>query len=66
MAAIDLNSTEEDDMADVPYSSASGASPFPAAVSMEQPTLHGHGHGHHCSPLDLELGMSLSPPSIGT
>jgi hypothetical protein len=63
MAAIDLNSTEEDDMADVPLSSAS-RTPFLAAVPMEQPPLH--GHGHHCSPLDLELGMSLSPPSVGT
>lgn len=62
MAAIDLNSTEEDDMADVPLSSASGASPrtpFPAVLT-EQP------HGHHWSPLDLELGMSFSPPPIGT
>ncbi|KAI5000824.1 transcription factor MYBS3-like isoform X2 [Hordeum vulgare subsp. vulgare] len=67
MASIDLNSTQEDDMAGVPLLSASGASPrapFPA-VLMEQPP-HGHGHGHHCSPLDLELSMSLSPPSIGT
>uniref|UniRef100_A0ACD5W0Y7 Uncharacterized protein n=1 Tax=Avena sativa TaxID=4498 RepID=A0ACD5W0Y7_AVESA len=63
MAAIDLNSTEEDDMADVPLSSASGASPrtpFPAVLTEQPP------HGHDCSPLDLELGMSLSPPSIGT
>ncbi|KAM0822004.1 hypothetical protein ACQ4PT_071798 [Festuca glaucescens] len=69
MAAIDLNSTEEDDMADIPLSSASGASartPFPAAALTEQPPPHGRGHGLHCSPLDLELGMSLSPPSIGT
>lgn len=69
MASIDLNSTHtpEDDMAGASLLSASGASPrapFPA-VLMEQPP-HGHGHGHHCSPLDLELGMSLSPPSIGT
>lgn len=69
MASIDLNSTQEDDMAmaGVPVLSASGASPrapFPA-VLMEQPP-HSHGHGHHCSPLDLELGMSLTPPSIGT
>uniref|UniRef100_A0A0E0DV41 Uncharacterized protein n=1 Tax=Oryza meridionalis TaxID=40149 RepID=A0A0E0DV41_9ORYZ len=28
---------------------------------------HGYGTSHHCSPLDLELGMSLSTtPSIGT
>ncbi|KAK1665533.1 hypothetical protein QYE76_053692 [Lolium multiflorum] len=69
MAAIDLNSTEEDAMTDAPVSSVSGASPwtvFPAAVLPEQPPPHGHGHGLHCSPLDLELGMSLSPPSIGT
>ncbi|KAF7029738.1 hypothetical protein CFC21_041417 [Triticum aestivum] len=66
MASIDLNSTQEDDMAmaGVPLLSASPRAPFPA-VLMEQPP-HGHGHGHHCSPLDLELGMSLSPPSIGT
>ncbi|KAF7036795.1 hypothetical protein CFC21_047335 [Triticum aestivum] len=56
----------EDDMAmaGVPLLSESPRAPFPA-VLMEQPP-HGHGHGHHCSPLDLELGMSLSPPSIGT
>ncbi|CAM0881587.1 unnamed protein product [Alopecurus aequalis] len=65
MAAIDLNSTEEVYMTDVPLSSASPRTPFPA-VLIEQPPPHGHGHGHHCSPLDLELGMSLSPPSIGT
>ncbi|XP_062180897.1 transcription factor MYBS3-like [Phragmites australis] len=28
-------------------------------------TEQAHGY-HHCSPLDLELGMSLSTPSIGT
>nr|CAC24845.1 MCB2 protein [Hordeum vulgare subsp. vulgare] len=67
MASIDLNSTQEDNLAGFPLWSASGASPrapFPA-VLMEQPP-HGHGHGHHCSPLDVELSMSLSPPSIGT
>lgn len=68
MAAIDLNSTEEDDdMADVSLSSASGASPraplIPAAaLTME----HGHGGHQYCSRLDLDLGMSLSTPSIGT
>ncbi|RLN22089.1 transcription factor MYB1R1-like [Panicum miliaceum] len=70
--AFDLNSTEEDDgRADV--SSASGAQtrPFPAAAPAERQPSHHHGpagagHGHHCSPLDLELGMSLSTPSVGT
>lgn len=59
-AAIDLNSTEEDDKVDVSSASGASARPFPV-VLMEQPS-----HGHHCSPLDLELGMSLSTPSIGT
>ncbi|KAG8051426.1 hypothetical protein GUJ93_ZPchr0001g30039 [Zizania palustris] len=65
-AAIDLNSTEEDDMVGVSFPSGSGA---PAArppsfpvVLMEQQPSHGH-----CTPLDLELGMSLSStPSVGT
>uniref|UniRef100_A0A0A9F641 Uncharacterized protein n=1 Tax=Arundo donax TaxID=35708 RepID=A0A0A9F641_ARUDO len=70
-AAFDLHSTEEDDSssrADV-VSSASGAGtrPFPAAPTPAEPQpSHGHGHGHHCSPLDLELGISLSTPSVGT
>ncbi|CAO2203940.1 unnamed protein product [Urochloa humidicola] len=70
--AFDLNSTEEDDgRADVSSASVAGTRPFPAAPTTEmQPSSHhspaGHGHGHHCSRLDLELGMSLSTPSIGT
>uniref|UniRef100_A0A0E0JKW1 Uncharacterized protein n=1 Tax=Oryza punctata TaxID=4537 RepID=A0A0E0JKW1_ORYPU len=70
-AAIDLNSTEEDDTAGA-VSSASAASgrPFFPVVLMEQQqqqASHGHGHHHHCTPLDLELGMSVSStPSIGT
>ncbi|KAL6618677.1 hypothetical protein ACP70R_033816 [Stipagrostis hirtigluma subsp. patula] len=28
-------------------------------------TEQANGHGYHCSPLNLELGMSLSTPSIG-
>ncbi|KAL6610677.1 hypothetical protein ACP70R_040646 [Stipagrostis hirtigluma subsp. patula] len=28
-------------------------------------TEQDNGHGYHCSPLNLELGMSLSTPSIG-
>ncbi|XP_062214429.1 transcription factor MYBS3-like [Phragmites australis] len=66
-AAFDLNSTEEDDSrADVSSASGTGAHrQFPAVSPTEQqPSSHGHGHGHHCSPLDL--GMSLSTPSIGT
>ncbi|KAF8696816.1 hypothetical protein HU200_036454 [Digitaria exilis] len=67
--ALDLNSTEEDDSrADVSSASA-GTRPFPAAPLELQPSASHHGpagHGHHCSPLDLELGMSLSTPSIGT
>lgn len=61
MAGIDLNSAEEDGMPDAPLSSASPRTPFPSALTEQPPP-----HGHHCSPLDLELGMSLSPPSIGT
>ncbi|OEL16417.1 Transcription factor DIVARICATA [Dichanthelium oligosanthes] len=67
--AFDLNSTEEDDSrADVSSASGAGTRPFPAApTEPQQPCHHGPaGHGHHCSPLDLELGMSLSTPSIGT
>ncbi|KAL5228719.1 hypothetical protein ABZP36_016984 [Zizania latifolia] len=63
-AAIDLNSTEEDDMMGVSVSSGSGAPARPSfpVVLMEQQPSHGH-----CTPLDLELGMSLSStPSIGT
>ncbi|CAO2165446.1 unnamed protein product [Urochloa humidicola] len=63
---FDLNSTEEDDgrAADVSSASVAGTRPFPAAPTTElQPSSH---HGHHCSRLDLELGMSLSTPSIGT
>lgn len=48
----------------------SGDSAWP---SSETPSVseaqqgHGYGTSHHCSPLDLELGMSLSTtPSIGT
>uniref|UniRef100_A0A0D9WKG6 HTH myb-type domain-containing protein n=1 Tax=Leersia perrieri TaxID=77586 RepID=A0A0D9WKG6_9ORYZ len=37
-----------------------------APVVMEQAQAHGYGSNHHCSPLDLELGMSLSTQSIGT
>ncbi|CAL4955664.1 unnamed protein product [Urochloa decumbens] len=67
-AALDLNSTEEDDgRADVSSASVAGTRPFPAAPPTDlQPSSHHHGHGHHCSRLDLELGMSLSTPSIGT
>uniref|UniRef100_A0A0D9V2M8 HTH myb-type domain-containing protein n=1 Tax=Leersia perrieri TaxID=77586 RepID=A0A0D9V2M8_9ORYZ len=70
-AAIDLNSTEEDDTVSA-VSSGSGASAarplFPVALmdQQQQQASLGHGH-HHCTPLDLELGMSLSStPSIGT
>ncbi|CAL4962765.1 unnamed protein product [Urochloa decumbens] len=67
-AAFDLNSTEEDDgRADLPSASVAGTSrPFQAAPRTEllQPSSH-HGH-QYCSRLDLELGMSLSTPSIGT
>lgn len=64
-AAFDLNSTEEEDgRADASSASGAGTRPFPAE---QQPSHHGPaGHGHHCSPLDLELGMSLSTPSVGT
>ncbi|CAD6237960.1 unnamed protein product [Miscanthus lutarioriparius] len=71
-AALDLNSTEQDDSSRADASSASGAGtrPFPAVAAqtelLHQPSPHGHGRGHHCSPLDLELGMSLSTPSVGT
>ncbi|NP_001168009.2 uncharacterized protein LOC100381732 [Zea mays] len=70
-AALDLNSTEEDDSrADASSASASGAGtrpPFPAAQTEPlQPSSLGRGRGHHCSPLDLELAMSLPAPSIGT
>ncbi|KAF0898553.1 hypothetical protein E2562_008140 [Oryza meyeriana var. granulata] len=62
-AAIDLNSTEEDDTVGV-----SSARPlFPVVLMEQQQQQASHGHGHHCTPLDLELGMSLSStPSIGT
>lgn len=77
--AFDLNSTKEEDDGRADVSSASGAvtsRPFPAAAAAAaatpptelQPSHHGpagHGH-HHCSPLELELGMSLSTPSVGT
>jgi hypothetical protein len=77
-AAVDvdlMNSTTEGDdgrSRDV-VSSASGAGTalrFPAAAAQTEPlhpsSSHGHGRGHHCSPLDLELGMSLPAPSVGT
>ena len=64
-AAFDLNSMEEDDrMVDVSSESGARTRPFPGAPTEQ--LSHGHGHSHHCSPLDLELGMSLSTPSIGT
>lgn len=69
-AAFDLNSREEDDnRADA--SSVSGAGPRPpfhaaAHQTERQPSPSPHGHGRHWSPLDLELGMTLSTPSIGT
>ncbi|CAD6230971.1 unnamed protein product [Miscanthus lutarioriparius] len=72
-AALDLNSTEEggDIRADALSASGAGTRPFPAAAAaaqteLLQPSSHGHGCGHHCSPLDLELGMSLPAPSVGT
>ena len=62
--AFDLNFTEDDGRADVSSASGAGTRPLPAEL---QPSHHGPaGHGHHCSPLDLELGMSLSTPSVGT
>lgn len=63
VAAIDLNSTEEDDTV-----GASGRPFFPVVLmEQQQQASHGHGHHHHCTPLDLELGMSVSStPSIGT
>lgn len=75
-AAVDLTNltTEGDDgrSRDV-VSSASGAGTtlrFLAAAAQTEPlhpsSSHGHGRGHHCSPLDLELGMSLPAPSVGT
>ncbi|EES01026.1 transcription factor MYBS3 [Sorghum bicolor] len=73
-AALDLNSTEEGgDSRAAP--GAGTTRPFPAPVAVAQTELllhqpssssHGQGRGHHCSPLDLELGMSLPAPSIGT
>ncbi|KAG8077247.1 hypothetical protein GUJ93_ZPchr0007g4454 [Zizania palustris] len=66
-AAIDLNSTEEDGMVGIPVPSGSGASSarpssFPVVLMEQQQPSRGH-----CTPLDLELGMSLSStPSIGT
>ena len=68
--AFDLNSTEDDGRADASSASGAGTRPFPAAAPAElQPSHHhgpaGAGH-HHCSPLDLELGVSLSTPSVGT
>ncbi|KAG8086561.1 hypothetical protein GUJ93_ZPchr0010g9876 [Zizania palustris] len=36
-----------------------------AQVVTDQAQAHGYG-SLHCSPLDLELGISLSTPSIGT
>ncbi|KAL5221648.1 hypothetical protein ABZP36_026361 [Zizania latifolia] len=63
-ATIDLNSTEEDRTVGISVSSGSGASARPSfpVVLMEQQPPRGH-----CTPLDLELGMSLSStPSIGT
>ncbi|CAO2179305.1 unnamed protein product [Urochloa humidicola] len=67
---FDLNPTEEDDgRADVSSASVLGTRPFLAAPTTEQTSSHhgpaGHGH-QYCSRLDLELGMSLSTPSIGT
>ncbi|TVT99781.1 hypothetical protein EJB05_16288 [Eragrostis curvula] len=56
--AFDLNCREEDDSRS-DFSSASGA-----GTGTLHPSSHGHGHGLHCSL--LELGMSLSTPSIGT
>uniref|UniRef100_A0A0A9H1D4 Uncharacterized protein n=1 Tax=Arundo donax TaxID=35708 RepID=A0A0A9H1D4_ARUDO len=37
-----------------------------ASVSETVPVIPEQAHGYHCSSLDLELGMSLSTPSIGT
>ncbi|KAL6848849.1 hypothetical protein ACP4OV_021432 [Aristida adscensionis] len=37
-----------------------------APVSEPVPAITEQAHEHHCSPLNLELGMSLSTPSIGT
>ncbi|GJN18456.1 hypothetical protein PR202_gb05621 [Eleusine coracana subsp. coracana] len=55
--SFDLNSMEEDDSR-AELSPASGAGTGPLRPS---------SHGHHCSQLlELELGMSLSSPSIGT
>ncbi|GJM93986.1 hypothetical protein PR202_ga10593 [Eleusine coracana subsp. coracana] len=55
--AFDLNSMEEDDSR-AELSPASGVGTGPLRPS---------SHGHHCSQLlELELGMSLSSPSIGT
>ncbi|KAL6614967.1 hypothetical protein ACP70R_037237 [Stipagrostis hirtigluma subsp. patula] len=64
---FDLNSTEEGDSsrADV-WSAPGGAGAFMAVALTTEQQTPSHGHGHHCSPLDLELGMSLSTPSIGT
>jgi hypothetical protein len=62
--ALDLNCTEEDDRRGefslpVPGSGTATGPLHPASS-------HSHGHGLHCSMLELELGMSLSTPSIGT
>ncbi|RLN28276.1 hypothetical protein C2845_PM05G27190 [Panicum miliaceum] len=37
-----------------------------APVSEKVTVATEQAHGYHCSPLNLELGMSLSTPSIGT
>ncbi|OEL27251.1 Transcription factor DIVARICATA [Dichanthelium oligosanthes] len=37
-----------------------------ASVSEAVTPMTEQAHGYHCSPLNLELGMSLSTPSIGT
>ncbi|KAF0926703.1 hypothetical protein E2562_027138 [Oryza meyeriana var. granulata] len=48
-----------------PSSEASSVSETAPVVMEQAQQAHGYG-SHHCSPLDLELGMSLSTPSIGT
>ncbi|XP_006655650.2 transcription factor MYBS2-like [Oryza brachyantha] len=46
---------------------SSEASVSDAAPAVMEQAQQAHGYGsHHCTPLDLELGMSLSTPSIGT